>query len=274
MECVRLMGPRERLEHVLPAVVSAEMSRHFSKSARASASLPSLMRTSARACQASCRLLHSGASTASAFVSDCSAAARVALLLVGDAQAVVADAKAGLGDGVLQRFDPWVDLPGQNLRPAEVAPGEEARLERRVLGERREDRDGLRISLLEDEDLSERVLGLAEMSVLRSGRAGRTSRRRRGGSRGRVGQACRSRRRGESRKRSRGPWRSGRPARLPCGSGRGPAAAGPCRSNPARRRTRASLCRSGSTPGVLAPLPPHAETRRRAREDRRTRLQG
>src|ERR1019366_2161537 len=62
--------------HALPARVSAEMSRHFWKSARASASFPSFMRTCARSSQASCRFLHSGMSTSSALVRECSAAAR------------------------------------------------------------------------------------------------------------------------------------------------------------------------------------------------------
>jgi hypothetical protein len=58
-----------------------------------------------------------------------------------------------------------VDLPGKCLRPPEVAPREIVRLERRVFGERREDVDRLRVALFQDEDLSERVLGLAKVRV-------------------------------------------------------------------------------------------------------------
>src|SRR5580704_7131961 len=77
----------------------------------------------------------------------------------------MADAKAWLGNRVLQRFNPLVDLPGEHLGPAEISPGEIARLERGVLRQRLEHRDGVQVSRLQNEDLSERVFGLAKCRV-------------------------------------------------------------------------------------------------------------
>jgi hypothetical protein len=84
----------------------------------------------------------------------------VPLLFVGDAEAIEADAEVRLGHRVLERGDASIDVPGEDLRPPQVPPGEVYRAVRGVRRQRGEDLDGFGVLLLVDEDLAQKVLGV------------------------------------------------------------------------------------------------------------------